>query len=333
MLMQLPGKIAVLGGGTWATALAKIVFSNSNKINWYMRRDDRIADFRKLGHNPAYLSSVAFDVNRITFYSNLNEVAENSDTLIFATPSPYFKEHLKKLNTDISKKFIVSAIKGIVPEENLVISEYFTKFYGVPASNIAVIGGPTHAEEIALERLSYLTLACNDRENAKTMGECFHTHYTQTFVSQDTKGIEYAAVLKNVYAIASGICHGLKFGDNFQAVLTSNAIREMERFLSTAYPYQRNVNDSAYLGDLLVTAYSHFSRNHNFGNMIGKAYSVKNTLMELEMVAEGYYGTKCMKEINETYGVDMPILEAVYNILYNKGQALANMLNLAKQLN
>ena len=316
--MKLPGKIAVMGGGSWATAIAKIVLSKAETINWYMRRDDRIADFKRLGHNPAYLTSVKFDVKRINFSSNINDTVKESDTLIFVTPSPYLKSHLKKLKTKIKDKFIISAIKGIVPDENLIVSEYFTEEYKVPPENIAVIAGPCHAEEVALERLSYLTFACPDTNKAKVVAERFASSYIKTSVSNDVVGIEYGSVLKNVYAIAAGICNGLKYGDNFQAVLMSNAVQEMNRFLTTVHPLDRNVYDSAYLGDLLVTGYSNFSRNRTFGTMIGKGYSVKSAQIEMEMIAEGYYGTKCIKEINKHYHVNMPIVDAVYNILYER---------------
>ena len=316
--MKLPGKIAIMGGGSWATAIAKMVLAQADSLNWYMRRDDRIADFKRLGHNPAYLTSVKFDVKRIHFSSNINDIVKESDTLIFVTPSPYLKSHLKKLKAKIKDKFIISAIKGIVPDDNLIVSDYFTKEYGVPPENIAVVAGPCHAEEVAMERLSYLTIACPDTAKATTVARLLASSYIKTSVSNDVVGIEYGSVLKNVYAIAAGICNGLKYGDNFQAVLMSNAVQEMERFLQTVHPIDRNVIDSAYLGDLLVTGYSNFSRNRTFGAMVGKGYSVKSAQMEMEMIAEGYYGTKCIKEINQHYHVNMPIVDAVYNILYER---------------
>lgn len=316
--MKTAGKIAIMGGGSWATAIAKMVLAQAKSINWYMRRDDRIADFKRLGHNPAYLTGVKFDTRRINFNSNINDVVKESDTLIFVTPSPYLKSHLKKLKTKIKDKFIITAIKGIVPDDNLIVSEYFTKEYGVPPENIAVVAGPCHAEEVALERLSYLTIACPDINKASVLAQMLSSSYIKTSVSNDVAGIEYGSVLKNVYAIAAGICNGLKYGDNFQAVLMSNAIQEMKRFLDTVHPIDRHVNDSAYLGDLLVTGYSNFSRNRTFGTMIGKGYSVKSAQIEMEMIAEGYYGTKCIKEINKHYHVNMPILDAVYNILYER---------------
>ncbi|MGB4671763.1 MAG: NAD(P)H-dependent glycerol-3-phosphate dehydrogenase, partial [Bacteroidaceae bacterium] len=276
-------------------------------------------EFKRLGHNPAYLPSVQFDVNRINFSSDINEVAEISEVLLFVTPSPYFKSHMKKLKVKIKDKFVVSAIKGIVPDDNLLMSDYFHRFYGVPVENISVVAGPCHAEEVAMERLSYLTVGCQDIENAKMIARKLTNSYVKTSVSQDVAGREFSSVLKNVYAIAAGICSGMKYGDNFQAVLMSNAIQEMNNFLALTRPMPtRAVNDSVYLGDLLVTCYSNFSRNRIFGTMIGKGYSVKAAQLEMEMIAEGYYGTKCMKEVNEHYRVNMPILNAVYNILYEQ---------------
>ena len=317
--MNLPGKIAIMGGGSWATAIAKMVLGKAETtINWYMRRDDRIEEFKRLGHNPAYLTSVRFDTKRINFSSDINQVVRESDTLIFVTPSPYLKSHLKKLKVKLKDKFIVTAIKGIVPEENLIVSDYFHKIYGVPEDNIAVIAGPCHAEEVALERLSYLTIGCKDIEKAKCFAKQLSGHCIKTSVNPDIVGIEYASVLKNIYAIAAGICNGLKYGDNFQAVLISNAILEMERLLKTVHPVERSINASAYLGDLLVTAYSKFSRNRVFGTMLGIGYSVKSAQIEMEMIAEGYYGTKCIKELNKHLHVNMPLVDAIYNILYER---------------
>ena len=318
--MKLPdGKIAIMGGGSWATAIAKMVLSHEDEaINWYMRRDDRIEEFKRLGHNPAYLTSVRFDVKRINFSSDINKIVRESDILIFVTPSPYLKSHLKKLKTKLKDKFIITAIKGIVPDENLIVSEYFHKVYDVPEEQIAVLAGPCHAEEVALERLSYLTIGCSNRDSAKYLSKKFANHFIKTSVSQDVRGIEFSSVLKNVYAIAAGICSGLKYGDNFQAVLMANAVQEMNRFIETVHPIERKIDDSVYLGDLLVTGYSKFSRNRVFGSMIGKGYSVKSAQLEMEMIAEGYYGTKCIKEINKHYHVNMPIVDAVYNILYER---------------
>ena len=311
-------KIAIMGGGSWATAVAKIVLEKVDHISWYMRRPEVIEDFKRLEHNPSYLTSVHFDVNRISFSSDINEVVRNCDTLIFVTPSPYLKNHLKKLKEKLHNKFVITAIKGIVPDENLICSEYFQQVFNVPDDNLAVLGGPSHAEEVALGRLTYLTIGCTDEEKAANFADLIASSYVKTKTNSDVIGIEYASVLKNVYAIASGICNGLKYGDNFQSVLVSNAVQEMSRFLNAVYPIERNVYDSVYLGDLLVTSYSNFSRNRVFGTMIGRGYSVKSAQIEMEMIAEGFYGTKCMKEINRHFHVNMPILDAVYNILYEK---------------
>lgn len=312
------GQIAVLGGGSWATAIAKMLLEQNDEIWWYIRRDNRIEEFCRLSHNPAYLTGVHFDINRIHFSSDINVVVDACDTLVFVTPSPYLKDHLKKLNTKLSDKFIVTAIKGIVSGENLICSEYFHQFYNVPEENLAVLGGPSHAEEVALNRLTYLTVGCSDQEKARSFAHMLLSDYVKTKTSSDVVGIEYASVLKNVYAIAAGICHGLKYGDNFQAVLMSNATQEMQRMLDTLHPIPRNIIDSVYAGDLLVTGYSNFSRNRIFGTMIGKGYSVKSAQLEMEMIAEGYFGTKCMKDINSTLHVNMPILDSVYNILYER---------------
>ena len=312
------GKIAIIGGGSWATAIAKIVVGKTHHIGWYMRRDDQIDDFRRMGHNPRYLTSVHFDTSEIQFESDINRIAQQYDTLVFVTPSPYLKNHLKKLKTRIKDKFIVTAIKGIVPDENLICSEYFHQVFDVPHENLACLGGPSHAEEVALERLSYLTVGCSDIEKARAFAAVLTSDFIKTKTSDDVIGIEYSSVLKNVYAIAAGICSGLKYGDNFQAVLMSNAVQEMTRFLTAVHPIDRSPYDSVYLGDLLVTGYSNFSRNRTFGTMIGRGYSVKSAQIEMEMIAEGYFGTKCMKEINRHWHVNMPILDAVYNILYER---------------
>jgi glycerol-3-phosphate dehydrogenase (NAD(P)+) len=312
-------KVAVMGGGSWATAIAKILMTQKNrKIAWYMRRDDQIEEFKKYGHNPSYLSTVQFDIDNIDFSSDINYIVETSDILVFATPSPFFKSHLEKLTTSLKNKVVVSAIKGIVPDENLPVSEYFKRAYDVPEENLLVISGPSHAEEVAMGHLTYLMVGGYCRDNAKIMSDLLQCYFVRSSVVDDVFGLEYASVLKNVYSIAAGICHGLKYGDNFQAVLISNAIQEMNRFLNIVDEKQRNINESAYLGDLLVTSYSRFSRNRTFGTMLGKGYSVKTAQMEMEMIAEGYYGTKCIYEINKDFQVNMPILNAMYNILYGR---------------
>ncbi len=330
--MSFPGKITIFGGGTWATALAKIMLNHEKHINWYMRRPEQIEDFKKTGHNPSYLSNVEFNLDRITFYSDITQAVKDSDTIVLAVPSPFLKSHLEKLNTSLADKFIISAIKGIVPPENLLVTDYLEQYYNVSPQNMAIVGGPCHAEEIALERLTYPTIACVDIQKAHAIAQVFNNRFVRASVSNDVAGIELAAVLKNVYAIASGICHGLKYGDNFQAVLVSNAISEMERFVDIVSPIERRIQDSAYLGDLLVTCYSSFSRNRTFGAMIGKGYSVKAAQVEMEMIAEGYYGTKCVREINEKYNVDIPVADMVYRILYENSPARLEVKILREQI-
>lgn len=328
-----PGKVAVMGGGSWATALAKLLLSNRDTILWYMRRDDRIEEFQRLGHNPAYLTDVQFDVQRIEFSSDINYIASEADTLLLVMPSPYFKSHLEKLTVDISKKFVVSAVKGIVPDDNILITDYMRDKFHVADDHLLVVSGPCHAEEVALDRPTYLTIGCKDIVASNRFGLALcGAKNCHAIPTTDVDGVEYAGVLKNVYAIAAGIVHGMKKGDNFLAMLVSNAIREMEHFLEAVNPRPRHICDSVYLGDLLVTAYSRFSRNHNFGSMIGNGYSVNAAKMEMEQTAEGYYGCKCIHEINERYQVAMPIAEAVYDIIYRRVRADRAIAAIAEQL-
>ena len=270
---SLPGRVGILGGGSWATALAKIVLTKQPQINWLLRTSTHVKEFTRLGHNPSYLTSVAFDTSRITFFtdSDVNDFFRACDTVILATPSPYIRYYLKRVrNSVIRPKLVINAIKGMVPEENILISDYLQEYKELKPGQIAVIAGPCHAEEIAKDRMSYLTVGCFDLGKAKMLSEeLFSNEYVHCAVSRDVVGIEYAAVLKNIYAIASGICHGMNLGDNFQSVLISNAIAEMSHFVNTVHLLSRDVTESVYLGDLLVTAYSSYSRNRTFGNMIG----------------------------------------------------------------
>lgn len=317
--MDNKSKVAVIGGGSWATALAKLLLGNVYRISWYMRRPERIEEFRRRGHNPVYLSDVPFDVDRIDFHSDISEACSEADIIVVAVPSPYFPDTAAKISCDISGKRIVSAVKGMVPGKNMIISEFFSSRFGCREDNLLVIGGPCHAEEVALERLSYLTIGCRDERKAVDFAKLITSPALRTIISDDVAGIEYAAVLKNVYAIAGGIVSGMKAGDNFMAMLACNSAREMRGFIDAVAPLKRDICLSAYLGDLLVTAYSRFSRNHNFGSMIGKGYSVTVAKMEMPMVAEGYYGTRCIHEINQAgVNADMPILDAVYRILYER---------------
>jgi glycerol-3-phosphate dehydrogenase (NAD(P)+) len=265
---------------------------------------------------------------------NINEAVEAADVLIFAIPSAFLESELEKLKVPVKDKIIFSAIKGIVPESGLIVGEHFHVKYDIPFENIGVITGPCHAEEVALERLSYLTIACTDPGKAEVLASVLRSDYIKTNVSRDIIGTEYAAMLKNIYAIAAGIAHGLGYGDNFQSVLMSNAIREMKRYTKKIYKIDRNINDSAYLGDLLVTAYSVFSRNRMFGNMIGKGYTVKSAMMEMNMVAEGYYATQSAYKLKSNFKkkARTPIIDAVYDILYNKKNARSTFKQLTEQL-
>jgi glycerol-3-phosphate dehydrogenase (NAD(P)+) len=325
-------KVAIIGSGSWATAIAKMVLENVKHINWFMRKPETTEQFEKTGHNPRYLQNVEFDTNRITFYNDIDEITADSGILIFAIPSAYLPVILGNLKTDISKKHILSGIKGVVSEENLLVVQYFNRFFNVPFENMGVIAGPCHAEEVALERLSYITVACTDEKKAEKFASLITCDYIKTTVSDDIWGTEYSSVLKNIVAIASGICHGLRYGDNFQAVLVANAIQEMKRFVDTVHPIDRDIKSSAYLGDLLVTAYSQFSRNRTFGMMIGKGYPVQAAKLELNMVAEGYYASKSIYEINRNYKVDMPISEAVYKILYENASPKKEIAALTEKL-
>lgn len=310
-------KIAVLGGGSWATAIVKMLSENLETVGWYMRSKSAIDHIKKNNHNPSYLRSADVYAHQLDLSSDINKTVKNYDVLIFAIPSAFLTSELSKLTAPLENKIIFSAIKGIVPETGLIVGEHFHETYQIPIENIGVITGPCHAEEVAMERLSYLTIACQDPEKAKFISKSLKSWYIKTKISDDIIGTEYAAMLKNIYAIAAGIAHGLGYGDNFQSVLMSNAIREMKSFIKKVHKMKRNINNSAYLGDLLVTGYSTFSRNRQFGNMVGKGYTVKSAQMEMSMVAEGYYATKSAYKIKEENEANTPIINAVYNVLYN----------------
>ena len=310
--------VAIIGSGSWATALAKIVMHNAPDINWYIRKQETIDEFIEIRRNPNHLEWAYFDVSHIHFSADINAVIEQSDLLVLAVPSPYLKQSLNDITIDMSNKMVISAVKGMIPDENLLVTEYMHNNFNIPVENLGVIAGPCHAEEIALERLSYLTVGCKDMNKAIEWSKLFDTPYVRTTPSNDVDGLEYASVMKNIYAIAAGICKSLHYGDNFQAVLLTNAMHEMIRFTKAKADIQRDITDSGYLGDVLVTAYSNFSRNRQFGQMIGMGYSVKAAQTEMEMVAEGYYGTKAIWLANQDTKVDLPIVEAVYQILYNR---------------
>ena len=314
--MEKSPKFAVLGGGSWATAIVKMLTENLNEVGWYMRSTYALEHLKKQQHNPNYLSSVEYRKEQLKLTNDINEAVAYADYLIFVIPSAFLHSELGKLKVSIEDKIIFSAIKGIVPETGLIVGEHFHDEYNIPFDNIGVITGPCHAEEVALERLSYLTIASRDKEKATTMANHLSSEYIKCKISDDIIGTEYAAVLKNIYSLAAGIAHGLGYGDNFQSVLMSNAIREMKRFIKKVHKMKRNINNSAYLGDLLVTGYSTFSRNRMFGNMIGKGYTVKSAQMEMNMIAEGYYAAKTAYELDTTKKTRTPIIDAVHAVLY-----------------
>ncbi|MDD2380647.1 MAG: NAD(P)H-dependent glycerol-3-phosphate dehydrogenase [Mariniphaga sp.] len=322
-------KVGIIGSGSWATAIAKMLLENVENINWFFRKKETIQNFKEIKSNPRYLQSVEFDVDRIHFYSDINKIIKNSNILVLAVPSAFLPIILEKVKTDISNKYILSGIKGIVTQENLLVVEYLNKYFHVPYENVGVIAGPCHAEEIALGKLSYLTIASMNEDEAKNFTQLLGCKYIFTSTSDDIWGTEYTSVIKNIIAIGAGIAHGLRYGDNFQATLVSNAIQEIKRFVDTVHPINRDIKDSAYLGDLMVTVYSQFSRNRMFGTMIGKGYSVHNAFLDMNMVAEGYYASRSIHKINEKYQVSMPISEAVYKILYEKAIPKKEMANLA----
>lgn len=326
-------KVAVIGGGSWATALVKILSNNTSSISWWVRKKETAEYIRKHRHNPDYISDVEVDIKKVAITSDIIEAVSSAEILILAVPSAFLKDALKPLPKEILKnKIIVSAIKGIVPDELLIIGEYLNKKLNIPFQNFAVITGPCHAEEVAMERLSYLTIASQNTSAAKKVASLLSCDYIRTTVSDDIYGTEYAAVLKNVVAIACGICHGLGYGDNFQAVLVSNSIQEIKRFVDAAHPITRDIKGSAYLGDLLVTAYSQFSRNRTFGAMVGKGYSVKSAQLEMNMIAEGYYAVKGIHQLNKKFKVKMPVTSAVYNILYERKSAAKEMKALTEKI-
>ena len=325
--------IAVIGGGSWATALVKILSNNVKSINWWVRHAETAEFIRNYHHNPRYLSGVMIDKDKVTISSDLKTALEGAEIVILVVPAAFLKEAMAGLSPDMFRdKLIFSAIKGIVPETNQIVGEFIHEHYKVHFDKIGVITGPCHAEEVALEKLSYLTVACRHTGHAAQLAYLLNCRFIRTTVSDDIFGTEYAAVLKNVVAIASGICHSLGYGDNFQAVLISNASKEIKRFIDKVHPISRDINDSAYLGDLLVTTYSQFSRNRTFGGMIGKGYSVKSAQLEMNMVAEGYYAVNCINSINKEYGVDMPICEVVYRILYQHANPVNEMQFLSEKL-
>ena len=326
-------KVAVIGGGSFGTALAKIFSENLGHCSWWMHNSDSALHVMRYHHNPRYLSSVGFQPDTISVYTDVSDCAREADIIVLAVPSAFIKEVLADLSPELLKnKIIATTIKGIIPDENMIVGRYLNEVLGVPEEQIVVITGPCHAEEIALERLSFLTVAARDKKVAKMMVNCLECHYVKCTWSADLYGTEYAAVMKNIYAIAAGIYHGLGYGDNFQAVLMSNSVREMKRFMNAVSDTKVNIYKSAYLGDLLVTGYSQFSRNRMLGNMLGKGYTVRSARAEMTMVAEGYYSVPLVYKLRKKREVKMPIVKAVHSVLYEGKPARKVMAKLAQKL-
>ena len=318
-------RCGVIGYGSWATALVHTLEMNKKEIWWHIRNEEVLEGLETEGRNVKYLCDVEFDTSFIHATPVLDDVIKNCEIILVAAPSAYLKNILSEMTESLEGKFILSATKGIIPDEYITITEYFKETYGLSYSNLGVISGPSHAEEVSRDRLSYLTVACKDGENAKLIGDMFSTSSLKIRYSEDIYGIEYSGILKNIYAIAVGLSAGLGYGDNFRAVLTSAGARELTKFINESYPFERDTMDSAYLGDLLVTSYSTFSRNRRLGQLIGHGITVKSALNEMTMVAEGYFAAACLKKVNEKYGISVPIADMVYDVLYKKASPRKKM--------
>ncbi len=315
--MQAEDRIAVIGSGSWGTALVKLLLENQSMVFWWVRQDSTLEHIRQFKKNPNYLSYLELDVDRIRLSTDLTAVIQEADTLIFAIPAAFLRESLREIDPSLFiGKTVVSAIKGMIPEMNLSVGSFLREEYQIPSAQVGVIAGPCHSEEVAMEKLSFLTVAFEEQKKAERFIHSLSSRYMRINATRDVNGIEYAAILKNIFAIAHGISIGLGYGDNFLSVLTVNCIQEVKRFLDRLNRIERNINDSVYTGDLIVTAYSRFSRNRIFGTMIGKGYSVAFTKMEMKMIAEGYFASKGIHELNRRLEVHMPVAESVYNILY-----------------
>ncbi len=326
-------RCAVIGYGSWATALVHILQKNRIEIWWHVTNEDILDSLETEGRNAKYLNDVEFDTGLLHPSSSLDEVVSKCEIILVATPSAFLKDIMSGLHESLEGKFVLSATKGIIPDDYTTITEFFNQRFNIPYSNLGVISGPSHAEEVSHNRLSYLTVACKNRDNAKVIGKMFATDKVRISYSEDIYGIEYAGILKNIYALASGLACGLGYGDNFRAVLASSSASELTRFINESYPFERNTMEAAYLGDLLVTSYSTFSRNRRLGQLIGNGCTVKSALNEMTMVAEGYYASACIKKINDRHGIYMPIADMVYEVLYCKANARKAMQKLTANLN
>jgi glycerol-3-phosphate dehydrogenase (NAD(P)+) len=316
-------KIGLIGSGSWATAIAKIVTDNEHSITWWVRQQGNIDYFVKRKHNQHYLRNAYFDVQQLTFSTDIKWVVAQADILIIAVPSIHIESTLTGINAaDLEGKKIISAVKGVLPNHNILLNQYLEQQFNFPLNQYFTLLGPSHAEEVAAEQLSYLTFSGVDESATTTIASYFKTEYINTIVNKDVIGVQYAGVAKNIYALGAGIAHGLEYGDNFLSVFIANCANEMQLLLCKIMDQQGtscssiNHNASVYLGDLLVTCYSLHSRNRTFGNMIGKGYSVRAAELELNMVAEGYNASKCIHTMNEKLKLELPIMEAVYQILW-----------------
>ena len=325
-------RCAVIGYGSWATAIVGLLAANEAKVGWYVRNPEVLEGLRTEGRNPRYLSDAEFDMTRIDVSDDLDEVVRGAEIVVLAAPSAYLKEFLAPLTEPLADKFVVSAIKGIIPGDYTTVVEYMHDHYGVSYKQLGLVTGPSHAEEVARGKLTYLTVVCTDPDNARLIGKKFATPYVKLSYATDLYGIEYAAILKNIYALAVGIAVGLGYGDNFLAVLIANSAGEMKRFLDESYPDTRDTLVSAYVGDLLVTCYSVHSRNRRLGLLIGHGCTVKSALNEMTMVAEGYFAADCIRHINTRHKIEMPIAETVSKILYEKASARRSMKELITKL-
>lgn len=307
----------VIGAGSWGTALVKMFSENLDKINWYIRNIEIIEGINKSKRNLKYLRHVQLNNKKLNISNDLKKIIEASEILIIAIPSPYIDSTFQNHKELLKNKIIISASKGVIPKSQLVISQHFHINYAIKKTNLGIISGPCHAEEVALEKLSYLTIGVKRKLLGNYISDKLKSKYIKTSVSTDLIGIEYSATLKNIYSILVGISHGLGYGDNFLSVLISHCAKELKLFMRTIHKTKRDINHSAYIGDLLVTTYSSFSRNRTFGNMIGKGYSVKSAMSEMSMVVEGYYATKNAYEIIKSKKDNFLFIESVYKILYD----------------
>ena len=331
--MSFNKNIGVLGAGSWGTALVKMLSENCDKIFWHSRNDIQIKEIIKTKKNPKYLKDLEIDTNKISISSDLNFIIDNSDILIIAIPSPYIEKSLNKHKTAFANKIIFSGSKGVIPESHLVITEHLHKEYNIPYKNLGILSGPTHAEEIAKGKLSYLTVGSSNDEISKYLSKKLFSPYIHTSLSNDVIGIEYAATLKNIYSILVGISFGLGYGDNFISVLISHCTKEMINFIKSIDNIKREFSHSVYIGDLLVTTYSKHSRNRAFGEMIGEGLPVKKAISKMSMIVEGYYATKNAYEISKSKNMNFEIIKVVHEILYNNKNAELELKLLAEKLN